>query len=273
MSRSLLLIVLFAFIGLPVQSIANEKIRYYNIEVVVFENLQEGHFQTEHWAQSIERTIPEVFIDLNSPLPEQIELPDNTDPKLAFKEIPGKDLKLLEEASKIDQSRSRRVILHTAWVQPGLSHDKSLHVHFNQVLTPSITEESETADSNLALQPHEQKYQSASLDSLIRVSLARYLHVETDLLLTINSEESPNFVDSPFEQTAALMENVTDSAFESEQGMEAETDLRPLPRQVHIQQIRRRIRSNELHYLDHPLFGMLISISPHETNDIANKKK
>ncbi|MCW9024559.1 MAG: peptidoglycan binding protein CsiV [Gammaproteobacteria bacterium] len=278
MRCSLLLPLLFTSIGLPFHTYANEDIRYYDIELVIFENLQDKNFQTEYWAQNIERPIPETFIDLNSELPEQLVLPENIDPLLTFKEIPGRDLRLLEEASKIEQSASRRVILHTAWVQPGLAHDKSISVHFNQTLVPEASVRSDQLENDATEFPSElslQKYESASLDSLIRVSLARYLHVETDLLLTLDEEPAP-LIESPFAQTESFIENAAVTTTDSREIEGGETGLRPLPRQVHIQQTRRRIRSNELHYLDHPLISMVILITPHAIkvkDKPAEKKK
>jgi hypothetical protein len=270
-----------ASIGLPFHTYANENIRYYDIEVVIFENLQDKNFQAEYWAQNIERPIPETFIDLNTELPEQLVLPENVEPILSFKELPGQDLRLLEEASKIEQSASRRVIMHTAWVQPGLAYDKSVNVHFNQTIFPDAPDQSTQSDQqenySTAFSPEqpEHKYESATLDSLIRVSLARYLHVETDLLLTLDEEPS-SLIESPFAQTESFIENSAVTSTDSREIAGEETGLRPLPRQVHIQQTRRRIRSNELHYLDHPLMGMVILITPHEVEakDIpVNKKK
>jgi hypothetical protein len=37
-----------------------------------------------------------------------------------------------------------------------------------------------------------------------------------------------------------------------------------------MNQLRRRIRSKELHYLDHPVMGMLLLITPYEKPEQAN---
>lgn len=70
--------------------------------------------------------------------------------------------------------------------------------------------------------------QAAPVQGLVRISLGRYLHVDTDLALVTGVAGSPG-------------------------------------RKVIRNTERRRLRSGELHYLDHPGFGLLVLITPHET--------
>ena len=41
---------------------------------------------------------------------------------------------------------------------------------------------------------------------------------------------------------------------------------------IHLKQKRRRIRSSELHYVDHPVLGMLIYITRYEKPEDKNKR-
>lgn len=66
------------------------------------------------------------------------------------------------------------------------------------------------------------------LDGTITVSVARYLHIDTNLFL---------------------------SKFKSEDGQQVLTQVIPM-------QQSRRMRSKELHYIDHPKFGILIYFTP-----------
>lgn len=242
-----LLVLILALFSIPLQAAG---IRYYDVEVIIFENLQPNSRNSEHWSQQLEREIPETLIEIGGEWPGG--RPEEYDPTLSFKALPKNQWRLTPEAEKIDQSESRRLLLHRAWVQPGLTQKQALSVHINQPVTIPETEESETAAAGQS-QPTT-IFDSGTLDALIRVSLARYLRVETDLLFTL---------DQPPEEESLI------SGPESE----SEAESIPAPRYFHVQELRRRIRSTELHYLDHPVLGMLIMFTPHETTDKAEAKK
>ena len=52
-----------------------------------------------------------------------------------------------------------------------------------------------------------------------------------------------------------MVENQLDQLQENQYSVERTVVLRQ----------HRRMRSNELHYIDHPLFGLLVRITPYET--------
>ena len=67
------------------------------------------------------------------------------------------------------------------------------------------------------------------IDGTVRLSRSRYLHLEADLL---HERETP--VDSPTEVTTFRLQD------------------------------SRRMRSREIHYIDHPLIGLLVLVTPYE---------
>ena len=79
----------------------------------------------------------------------------------------------------------------------------------------------------------------ANLAGYVRVTIGRYLHFQADLWTTMENKED---IASPREnQFVALRES-------------------------------RRMRSNELHYLDHPALGIITKISPYSIDsDIAKR--
>ena len=86
--------------------------------------------------------------------------------------------------------------------------------------------------------------QAGELEGMIKVILSRYLHVDTDIVFRPQLAEEP--------QSFFAME-VTES---TEQ-----------PVVYRLQQTRRRMRSRELHYLDNPVLGMLVLITPYEVTN------
>lgn len=231
-------------------------LRYYDVEVIIFEHLQSDNRNAEQWPKQMEREIPETLVEIGGEWPG--ERPDNIDPALSFTPLPKSQWRLMAEAEKIDSSKSRRLLSHVGWVLPGLAQEQAISVHFNQpIMANQPIDEIDSLAVPAANQP---VLDSGTLDALIRVSLARYLRVEADLLFTL---------DKPAIEENSLL---TDSESESE--IESELEANPAPRYFHVQQLRRRIRSTELHYLDHPVLGMLIMFTPHKVVDkLAAKKK
>lgn len=111
----------------------------------------------------------------------------------------------------------------------------------------------------------------ARLDGTVRIRVSRYLHLDTDLVLreqffpatTATMEIEPNQVRA--EQSGATSvedrPNLQTPDFRVEQKQEKPATLAPALQLYRISE-HRRIRSNELHYLDHPRFGMIIKVSP-----------
>ena len=88
------------------------------------------------------------------------------------------------------------------------------------------------------------------LEGIIRIHLSRYLHIKTDLWFT------------QFVQNDAGECKIDESPEDAEKPLPPKLGYTPL---IHFDlKQNRRMRSNELHYLDHPRFGMLIRITPVE---------
>jgi hypothetical protein len=114
------------------------------------------------------------------------------------------------------------------------------------------------------------------LEGTLRLILSRYLHIEADLLYREPLDEQAvaeaQPVDSgamPFGNDAAATEGTpkTPPAQQQDLFMIAEQassiEQQPLYRVYRMQQSR-RMRSGELHYLDHPVFGLAVRVTPYE---------
>jgi len=210
---------------------ADEAVRYYDVELVIFENLDQASRESENWPSSVEQGLPEseVIIELNRPFPGP--LPKGFDPAMTFKSLPQNKYRLGNEVKKIEQSQSRRVLLHTAWRQPGMSWEEALNVHLSRRI-PAAGSGGDGQQSSL-------QGEAGELDAYIKVILSRYLHVDTDIVFKTRPK-------------TGRFEFFIEEADE--------------PQVYQLKQLRRRIRSTELHYLDHPVLGMLIIMHPVETD-------
>lgn len=145
-------------------------------------------------------------------------------------------------------SREYRPLLHVAWQQAGLDEAHSRAVHIQQFEEPEEVADSSAGDEEpFDVQRMEgdqfaveEQYQVLDLifDGTIRLRSTRFLHVDVDIAYF--PEEISRF-------TASANDNGTV----------------PLLQQADYVRLResRRIRLNEVHYFDHPLFGVLLRVS------------
>lgn len=219
-----------------------EDFRYYDVEIVVIENLTETAKNAEHWPLEVTIKKPVNAVVLGeTPLIEW--LPLDVDLAESFKVLSAEEYQLIEEVEKISQSKNQRVIFHAAWRQPGLDKKIAMPVYFKHDFTeiplteeetlPLDIEEIETADSSI-------------LEGIFRVTLARYLHLEAELSYRVK----PAIVPTTEEIYSEYLTENTEENIEK-QGV------------IYLKQKRNRIRSNELHYIDHPVLGILVKMTPY----------
>ena len=240
--KTLISILFFALIN---SSFADD-MRYYDIEVVIIENMSEEQKDSEIWPLQVNLSRDEKTVELGQPVLSEW-LPEDVDMKESYKVLNSSHYKLTSEVEKISESETQRVIFHTAWRQPGLNKKLALPIYFKHEvsLPPAIEDENNVTQTQNA--PANIKTMPSSLEGILRVTLARYLHFEAELTL---QEKLPEvkITDNPF----SVLDNENERDKIKKQGV------------IHLKQDRRRIRSSELHYIDHPVLGILINITPYE---------
>ncbi len=247
------------FLLIAANSFAEDR-RYYDIEVVIIENLSEEQKNSENWPLQVNLSLPEKTVPYGQPVTREW-LPEDVDLKSSYKVLRSKTYQLTPEIEKINESKTQRVIFHTAWRQPGLDKEQALPVYFKKEIpaAPPVEEQtlSESNESFSITEDEKPQATSSILEGLLRVTLARYLHLEAEL--TFRATPPPiTQSDNPF----SVLDNENERNEILKQGV------------IHLKQKRRRIRSNELHYIDHPVLSMLLKITPYEKPDkLANKVK
>ena len=299
--------------------------QWYQVEVVVFANNKPDAALEEQWPKELTLKYPERLVTLSQPLQsietqeeqqtfdeqtsalieelsepqaqeESATLPQTSQPLKAFSALEADDMQLLEAATKISQQYDFRPLFHKAWRQ---------------------TIENRNNATSIAINGGEAYDDHFELEGSIKISLERYLHINTDLWLnqfvskTGENEPSlmllppvPSAVDEtnaseqeiPFfapinsfstdnvnpetgeilpEQNApALLSDQLqlapqpDPLTEANQQLERQLalleDAQFAVEQTIVMRQHRRMRSTELHYIDHPMFGVLIRIDPYE---------
>jgi Peptidoglycan-binding protein, CsiV len=227
-----------------------DDMRYYDIEVIVIENLSEKARTSENWPLQVNLTQAEKTVQLGQPVLSEW-LPQDIDLKSSYKVLNSSHYQLTSEVKKISESKTQRVIFHTAWRQPGLDKNQALPVYFkHEVAAPHVIEDeesTETAENGEIVSTQKTNTSPSILEGILRVTLSRYLHLEAELTF---KNKVPDMVksDNPF----SVLDNEDVRTEIQKQGV------------IHLNQKRRRIRSNELHYIDHPVLGMLINITRYE---------
>lgn len=259
------------FLFISISNSVAEELRYYNVEIIVIQNQSPGAKASEHWPLEVNINKPANTVELGMPPPTEW-LPLDADFSISFKELPPEEYQLNAEIEKISRSNSQQVIFHRAWRQPGLDNKIAMPVYFKQKISELpldtqskmqtevegkiISTENATLDSAmLGTVPLETD--SSTLEGIFRVSLSRYLHLEAEL---IYREKLPAVAENEYiENNESFYSDATNTiAAEDKQGV------------IYLKQTRNRMKSNELHYIDHPVLGILVKITPYIKPEIED---
>lgn len=178
---------------------------WYQFEILVFRRIAPGAGRTESWELDPGLPDQEGSVGLTrGPLTQKNK-------PIAYRALPAQDKSLSEAWNIMRRSRDYRPLYHIAWRQPVTHPDQATPIYF------SLKPKSQSAfDEPLP-----------RLEGSIKFGVKRYLHLETDILLRAENNDS-------------ISEESYGPDFRS-----------------YRMQDKRRMRSGRLHYLDHPVLGVL----------------
>ena len=183
----------------------------YDIELIIFEDTSGRYANSERWQHEL----------LAADASESQSEPASTGiADSSIRKIKG--IGLGKYAKRLKANKRYNVLVHKAWRQPGLSREDAIDIPIDS--RPRGAGNAPAA----ATQP------GNSIHGTVKVVLARYLHIYTDMI---------------YRQPRAT----TTSEW---YGMESQ-QYKEFPINFH-----RRMRSKELHYIDHPLVGILVMAWP-----------
>ena len=305
----LLTSLILALFALPVLA-QEEKERWYEVEIILFENLNPVSLDSERWPLEVNQ--PDLSnavellrspadssaIELEQPPatemavtseatpvePPQPEIAETKDPYLdtPYLILPAEQYRLNDAYQKLVDSENYLPLVHIAWRQPVPPREKPDRIYIHDKLNEQLDEqqlqgEEVTPESELELAPPpsvelypninlpelttEPAIPEHTISGILSLGLGRYLHVEADLILNKPQQEA-----AVEEQPASPMFSLPEQpplvfdGFSFEPMIEAKAQT---PELFRIQG-NLRMRSCEVHYLDHPLAGMLILFTPYE---------
>lgn len=254
----------------------------YEIEVIVFERLDT--VSSEVWPGKLSLQYPPQVMRLIDPNAEQAVTDETavtdsefestpaaddstveaTEPQsdtetaaeepALFTQMPEQSRQLNAIATAISRQNNQRLLFHQRWLQP---------LQDRQQATALLMRAGESFDRHY------------ELEGTIKLAVERYLHISTDLWLSRfaprdNNDLSPwpllpeapkaiNNVDEPMTSTAAaqsfwLFDNPLQAWVNNQYQVERTVVMRQ----------SRRMRSGELHYLDHPWLGVIVRVDPYQ---------
>ena len=173
---------------------------WFAVELIAFDDLEGDGIHAEVWPAD----------PGEPPVDDAVDLANLSRAAGAFRLTPRSELRLHDTWGALRRSSRYRPLLHVGWRLPGIARDAARWAHIGPRLGGG-------RDGTL-------------VRGAARVSLARYLHLELDLL------------------------------YDRPRGESHETLGDAVPTRFRLRSSR-RMRSNELHYIDHPLFGVLVLIT------------
>ena len=224
-------------------SFANET--GYEVELIVFEDSNARYLQSEDWTYN-----DMLRNKLASKTIEEVEPEVDQKPDPEYKQLPWEGAKLTNQLERLLKNNNFRVLAAKRWKQTGLDRKHAFNISIDDSPEPPPVENDIEADKITDASPKDLVEQDVEetlplpktepyLTGNIKLIMSRYLHFNVDLQYI-----------KPFEDAAGI---VTNRVF-------------PIINE-------RRMRSREIHYIDHPLIGIMVLATPYEIPDQENQSE
>ncbi|EGU39088.1 peptidoglycan binding protein CsiV [Vibrio splendidus] len=243
--------LLLLFVSLP--SLAQ---RQFDIEVIIFKRAVDAEKVNESWPN----TQPKISL-------ERVGSFQDTQYRASkvVKMLPYSEYKLTPQKDKLKQHAGFEVLMHTAWRQgdQGKSSAPVFHIQagkdFSKQFNADGSEKGAVTASADGFQEETIDKPLYELDGKLQIYVQHYLYAETTLDLKAPSvrevklQEQQIELDSPVSGAESNVQvgNLTE--------ISPTVEVEEFLKSYRMEQ-KRRMRSTETHYLDHPLLGMVIQV-------------
>lgn len=261
--KNLIQIVLISLFSLPLWAANNQWQDYYIVEMIVFSNELRMYREEENWPNNEELTIasPMSFLEhiaISDVYPELYGSKNTTNKhRYVLPLLDQSRAQLTDAANKIKAAGRHRLLSHQVWLQK------------------LDTKEKAQAIAVLAGQENLGFYE---VSGSITLHKSRYLHIESNLwrvLFTNDPDEAINvtlpYISADTQRLSSEESSIAGSDFDRTLSLENDEEisfdtgrLQPKIKVVSALRHNRRMRSNEIHFLDHPLFGVIIQLTPYQ---------
>ena len=233
--------------------------RWYHVEVVIFAQGGNSPWSRGDWREEGPPVLAKNTVELLPGL-APADRPAGSARRHAFRTLPAASLDLGATVDRLDRSDDYRVLLHVGWHQPGFSDDDAPGVHLGTL-------------RSLAAQDRFGAASGEEVEGTVRFWRRRFLHVDVDLafgnvdawqrrehgdaaeaLAGARARPGAGPADGSAPRTSGSTENETEKEIaRSGPGHGEVLRVARLTRSL-------RLRAGRLHYIDHPLFGLLLKV-------------
>lgn len=258
--RPTLMKTLISIAALAVMTLATPtQARDYVVELLIFAHNAIGDADDERWPQTTAAAKPKA-LDLFG---------GDAAPRRAkgFSRSDRHDAALEHIRRRLMNADNYRLLAHRSWRQPGLSAADAVPIRIaagpvidNPAQHQRLAEQSSSTAPSASRQAPDPGGARRELEGAITVTLGRYLHVRTDLVYWRVMPETFG----PDAATAAANPATADSTPDpiAVNAPTPAAEPAPSPRLIGFRmQQHRRMRSQELHYLDHPMLGVIVIVN------------
>ena len=274
-----------SFSSTPVFAAKTDDATWYQVELIIFSYDSEPSPTAELWRDDFNPVYPENTIILRS-LNSQQEILDaalesaiknnkivsdeagqnaegtdaEIDPEIDIEKdpyilLPDNEWQLSNEAKRLERASGIRIMEHIAWRQPVDERKKS---------------------HPILIQAGQQYGLSFEVEGLVTVTENRHLHVDTNLFFSkYKLELFDNSLDWSSLNTPATEPeqsiDLTNTSISTVENSVFFENSEPQHQREYTSELKhiRRLRADEIHYIDHPLFGLLVKVSSHKLPDPA----
>ncbi len=247
-----LFILLFAAGSALAEDAASEKpLRQFDVEIIIFEDARARYLMSENWALNLQ--------------PDELAVTETEKNKvpvypvgLSSKNINADRFQIIKtgilstQYRRINISSEYNVLFHGAWRQVGLDRNNAFEININE-LENAHTSRSEN-----------------TVTGTFKLVLSRFLHMHSQLEYhrEVMLRAEPEMTGSVTDLTRSAVSHLTLSE-RQRTALVSDATSHDVFQQLNTFPInsQRRMRSSVLHYIDHPLVGMLIQINRTETSN------
>ena len=212
---------------------------WYQVSLVIFKH-RNSAMGNETWPtpETLNLSFPKGILELEPAV-------ENDDDWIAFRNTDALDEEFQQALRSIKLSSNYEIMATTSWNQPALDGNSAIPI---------------------LIQAGNEYGGYYELEGSITLVVSRYLHLKTDLWLSDYIQKVEMI--TPWWETS---NTVTDGGFDASSYQEidfsstnySETVTRYESVRTVVLNESRRMRSGELHYLDNPMFGVLVKVVPY----------
>lgn len=237
----------------PITYQAGDDLPWYQVEIIVFETV-EPEQTNEKWPVVLEEPAAVASMEITEAASKQ-----DAD-VVAFQALRDEELQLTAHIKSLEHNNAKKVLLHIGWRQPLHENAPGIPVHIfshsnelqEETTDPDANEPQTTVLNSL---PDQESISVIAEDTLINqpenfidgtitLLLTRYLHLKTHMV----------YFNPDVDLTRQIAEQDRDA---------------PVVEHFLLKESR-RVKRKELHYLDHPYFGILARVTRYEPEKQQN---